>query len=95
MRGRRVGLQPAADLEAVHARHHHVEQHDVDLAVLAGLDAPRVRLVAVSTSKYSASSRDFEQFDVGRDVVDDEDAGGHCFLLLRNIARIMRRRDRI
>ena len=26
---RAIGLQLAADLEAVHARHHHVEQYDV------------------------------------------------------------------
>ena len=38
---------------------------------------------------------DFQQLHIGRNVVDDKDAGGHCFLLLRNVARIMRRRDRI
>ena len=35
MVGRRVGLEPAADLEAVHVRHHHVEQHDVAFGALA------------------------------------------------------------
>jgi hypothetical protein len=29
------GLDPAADLESVHPRHHHVEQHDVAQALLA------------------------------------------------------------
>ena len=41
--GERIGLEPAAHLEAVHARHHHVEQHDVAFAALA--DGDRVRPV--------------------------------------------------
>ena len=32
----RIALQQAADLEAVHIRHHHVEQHDVTFGALAG-----------------------------------------------------------
>ena len=81
--GRRIGLQPAADLEAVHVGHHHVEQHDVDLAVLAGLE----RVGAVGGGQHLeifGEQPDFEQLHIGRDVVDDEDAGGHCLLMLRD-----------
>ena len=41
---RRIGLEPAADLEAVHVRHHHVEQDDVAFGALAD----RQRLGAVA-----------------------------------------------
>ncbi len=37
--GYRVGLELAADLEAVHVRHHDVEQHDVAFGALADGDA--------------------------------------------------------
>ena len=30
-----IGLEPPADLEAVHVRHHYVEQHDVAFGALA------------------------------------------------------------
>ena len=43
VRGRRIGFDAAADLEAVHAGHHHVEQDDVGFAarrILASASAP-------------------------------------------------------
>ncbi len=40
---RRIGFQPAADLESVHPRHHHVEQNDV--AIAGGADLQGVRAV--------------------------------------------------
>ena len=54
--GGRIVLEPAADLEAVHVGHHHVEQHDVAFRALA--DRQRLAAaMAVMTSKYSADSR--------------------------------------
>jgi hypothetical protein len=50
----------AADLEAVHARHHDVEQHDVDRR--ARRSPARPARCRVSTSKYSASSRTSSSF---------------------------------
>ena len=76
MRGRRIALQPPADLETVHVGHHHVEQHDVDLAVLAGLQ----RVGAVAGGQHLeifGEQPDLEQLHIGRNVVDDEDACGH------------------
>jgi hypothetical protein len=37
VRGGRVGLQPARHLEAVHAGHHGVEQHDVGVGLRGAL----------------------------------------------------------
>ena len=87
--GARIGLQPPADLEAVHARHHHVEQDDVALAARADLE----RLRPVDRGHHLeilGRQPRFEQLDVGDDVVDDENAGGH--LADRSVSR---RRDRL
>ena len=54
--GARVGLQPAAYLEPVHARHHHVEQDDVGQLGLGDSQARCARRTAVSTLKYSLAS---------------------------------------
>jgi hypothetical protein len=43
MRRERRVLEPPADLEAVHVRHHHVEEDDIGKALLA--DRERVRAV--------------------------------------------------
>ncbi|MNY54599.1 hypothetical protein D3C86_1904920 [compost metagenome] len=37
MRRFRIGLQPFADLETVHARHHNVQQDDIDLFLVADI----------------------------------------------------------
>ncbi len=61
MLGARLGLQPPADLETVHAGHHHVEQDHV--GPLPRADMQRLGpLRAVRTSKYSAVSRASRSF---------------------------------
>lgn len=74
-----IGLEAAADLEAVHVGHHDVEQDDV--AFGAGTD--RQRLVAVRGGHHVeifGGETGLQQFDVGRDVVDNEDTRGHSEL---------------
>ena len=72
----RIGLEPAADLEAVHVRHHDVEQHDVAFGALA----ERQRLGAVIGRRdveiFGRQPR-LQQLHVGRNVVDDKNARGH------------------
>ena len=73
---REPALEPAADLEAVHVGHHHVEQHDVAFGALA--DGQRF-LAADRGHDVEILGRQprLQQLDVGRHVVDDENAGGH------------------
>jgi hypothetical protein len=69
-------FQPAANLKAVHARHHDVEQHDVARALLA--DRQRIRAVhGCEHVEIFGRQLGLEQFDVRMDVVDDENAGRH------------------
>ncbi len=78
--GARVGLEPPAHLEPVHHRHHHVEQHDVDM--LGGADVQRFR---ARTGGHDiivfGGEPGLEQTDIGRDVVDDENARCHWLAL--------------
>ena len=77
MRSRRVGLEAAADLEPVHSRHHDVEQNDVAVAV--GADLERVRAVAAGQDvEIIGRQASFKQFEIGSDVVDDQNARGHA-----------------
>src|SRR5918994_2515430 len=77
MMGRRIGLELAADLEAVQSRHHDVEQHHVALPALT--DCQRVAAVPGGENvEIFRRKPSIEQLDVGSDVVDDEDACGHC-----------------
>ena len=71
-----IALDAPADLEPVHAGHHDVEQHDVDPL---GLQAGRAPPAAVGRQHLEVLGRQagLEQLDVGEDVVDDENAGGH------------------
>ena len=94
VRGRRIAFQPPADLEAVHVGHHHVEQHDIDLAVLAGLDG----VGPVGRSQHLeifGKQPNLEQPHIGRNVVDDEDARGHVARLRTWLEGIRHRPDRI
>jgi len=72
----RIRLQPAADLEAVHARHHHIEQDYV--GPLPRTDMQRFRTVPCG-AHFEILGRQprFEQLHIGFDVVDDEYACGH------------------
>ncbi len=74
--GLRVLLQPPADLEPVHARHHDVEQHEI--AEPARADGERLFAVRGrhDLEIFGVEHR-LEQLDVRRLVVDHEDAGGH------------------
>jgi len=70
--GRKVGLEPAGHLEAVHAGHQRVEQDDVGQA-LAG---PLQRRFAVGGNQHGVAGfikGIVEQREVFRDVVDDQD----------------------
>ena len=78
----RLGLEAAADLEAVHVRHHHVEQHDVALRALADRQRLRAAHGGQDVEILGRQAR-LQQLDVGRHVVDDENAGGHRLRLLR------------
>ena len=76
VRGCRIALETPANLEAVHVRHHHVEQHDIDLGVLAGL----YRVGAVERGEHLeilSQEPGFEQLHIGGNVVDDENACSH------------------
>ena len=74
--GLRIVLQPAADLKAVHAGHHHVQQDDVGL--FAGGDGQRRRSVVRRQDVVIFGGQlGFEQADIGLDIIDDENARGH------------------
>ena len=53
----RIGLEAAADFEAVHVGHHHVEQDDVAFGAAGQIASASVPFEAVITSKYSAERR--------------------------------------
>jgi hypothetical protein len=83
MMGGGIGLELAADLEAVEVRHHHVEQHDVAF----GARTHRQRLLpAIGSGDVEIFRRQtrFQQPHIGRDVVNDEYAGGHIRQSLEN-----------
>ncbi len=74
--GDRIGLEAPAHLEAVHVRHHHVEQHEVAFGALAD----RQRLGAVRRAHHVeifGGELRLEQAQVRRHVVDHENPGGH------------------
>ena len=74
--GRRIGLEAAADLEAVHVRHHHVEQHEIAFGALAERQRLGAARRAHHVEIFGGEPR-LEQAQVGRHVVDHQDTGGH------------------
>jgi hypothetical protein len=72
----RIGLQPLADLEAVHLGHHHVEKDNVDGAAVANLKRPPAVVGGRNLEILGSESR-LEQAHVGRDIVDDQHARCH------------------
>ena len=75
--GRRIGLQPAAHLKAVHLRHHHVEQNQIAFRTRAGLQG----LGAVGGGddvEILSSQPCFQQPGIGGNIIDHEDTGGHA-----------------
>ena len=75
--GAPVGLQLAADFEAVHARHHHVEQDDVGRLGIGEFEGARGRYRRSRHIEIFARQLGFEQLDVGFDVVNNQDSAGH------------------
>ena len=76
MVGGGVRLELLADLEAVHVRHHHIEQDDVAFGALGDRQRFRAAIGGGDIEIFRGQPR-FEQLNVGRDVIDNEDAGGH------------------
>ena len=79
VRGLGIGLEPAADFETVHARHHDVEQHDVGL-FLRDASSAAARRSAVTTSIIFGGKLGLEELYVAANIIDDENAGGHGVL---------------
>jgi hypothetical protein len=75
---RRVGLDPAADLEPVHARHDRVDQHEIGMAL--GDHPQRLRAV-MSDDHVHVLGRELrlEQRDAARRIIDQEDARAHGY----------------
>ncbi len=71
-----VALETAANLEPVHIRHHHIEQHDVAFAALANLDGFRAAARG-DDIKVFRRKPGFQQLHIGRNVVNNENARGH------------------
>ncbi len=87
-----IALEPAADLEPVHARHHHVQQYEVAFAAFADFQ----RLLAVGGGDHVEIFRRqprFEQLEVRNDVVNHQNAGGHRPVLSKH-ARILKTRKK-
>ncbi|MET4846215.1 hypothetical protein ABIF62_006710 [Bradyrhizobium japonicum] len=83
---RRIGLETAADFKAVHVGHHHVEQDDVAF----GAAGQRQRLGAVRGGHHVeifGGQASFEEFDVGGNVIDNQDTRGHFELTSYPIKR--------
>ena len=68
----RVVLEPAADLEPVHARHHDVEQDEVRLVGSVG-DGKRLLAVGGHLGPERILEHAGHDRHIGRRVVDDED----------------------
>jgi hypothetical protein len=76
MVGREPGLEPPADLEPIHVRHHDVQQHQIAFRTLAN----RKRVIAAQRGDDVEIFRRqlrFQQLDVVRHVINDQNAGGH------------------
>ena len=73
MHGAGIGLQPAADLEAVHFRHHDVEQHHVAVAI--GADFQRVAAVGSRQHlKVLGHEPGFQKPDIGLDIINNQNS---------------------
>jgi hypothetical protein len=67
-----LGFDAAAGLEAIHTRHHHIEQHDIH--ALAQADLQRLpRAPRRARLEILGGEARLEQLPIGVDVVDHED----------------------
>ena len=66
-----IGLQAPADLIAVHARHHHVEQDEVRL-LGGGSEHQRLLAIGRDLGPIRAFEHAGDHPDIGRGVVDDQ-----------------------
>ena len=76
MRTLGIGFNAAADFEPVHARHHHVEQHDIGIALVDLGKGFEARIRRDDLEVFCRQLR-FEKFDIRQDVVDDKDTRRH------------------
>jgi len=77
VQGGRIGLDPAADLDAIHPRHHHVEQHDVRFDALDAFE----RVQSVHRGRHLeifGHELRLEQANIGQNVVDNQHFGSHA-----------------
>ncbi len=72
----RIGFQPPADLEAVHVRHHDVEQHDVALGAFADLQRLRTATGGRHVEIFRRQAG-FQQLHIGWNIIDDQNTRGH------------------
>ena len=84
-----IGLDALAHFDAVNARHHHVEKHDVGLGALHRFQ--RIHAVHGGDDfEIFGRKLGFQQTDIGEDVVDDKNAGCH-FGLPRKLSMVLRK----
>ncbi|MEI9932369.1 MAG: hypothetical protein WDM89_17970 [Rhizomicrobium sp.] len=90
MRSLRIGLDTAADLEPIHARHHHVEENDIGNAIF-DLGKRFAAVVRADNLEVFRAQLGFEQLDVRKNVIDDQNTRGHD---LSNVTRYPMKRVR-
>ena len=88
LRGR-LGLETLAHFDAVNARHHHVEEHNIGFGALHRLQ--RIHAIHGGDDfKVFGRKLGFQQTDVCEDVVYDKDSGCH-FGLPRKLSMVLRK----
>jgi hypothetical protein len=75
--GFRRSSQSSADLKAVHAGHHHVQKNNIAASHFADRDRVGTICRRQDLEIFDAEPR-FEEFEIGLDIIDDQDAGRHC-----------------
>ena len=82
--GARIGLQPPADFETVHLRHHHVQQDDIDMTL--GADAQGFGAgIGWRDLKILGGQPGIEQLHIRWDIVDHQHAGCHGTASLKTL----------
>jgi hypothetical protein len=68
----RIGFYAVADFEAVHARHHDIEQHDIRRVVLHDLEGGGAAVGGDDVEIFGGQLR-FQKPDVRRNIINDQD----------------------